>query len=132
MARLAFDSCFLIDLERERAGRKTAFSALRFLRQNSAVELTISPVALGEFAVGFADQSNPALAAVLESFALLPSSPAVSLAYSRIYRHLAQDKLLIGSNDMWIAAYSIAAGIALVTSNTREFARIDGLTLLGY
>jgi len=35
----------------------------------------------------------------------------------------------IGNNDVAIAGHAIAAGAVLVTNNTREFARVPGLTL---
>jgi len=35
----------------------------------------------------------------------------------------------IGNNDAAIAGHAIAAGAILVTNNTREFARVPGLTL---
>lgn len=33
----------------------------------------------------------------------------------------------IGNNDLWLAAHARAAELVLVTNNTREFARVDGL-----
>lgn len=36
---------------------------------------------------------------------------------------------LIGANDLWIAAHALACGAVLVTNNTREFARIEGLSV---
>jgi len=35
----------------------------------------------------------------------------------------------IGNNDTAIAGHAIATGCVLVTNNTREFSRVDGLTL---
>lgn len=35
----------------------------------------------------------------------------------------------IGANDLWIAAHARATGLAVVTNNTREFARVEGLKL---
>ena len=36
---------------------------------------------------------------------------------------------LIGANDLWIAVHALACGAVLVTNNTREFARIEGLSV---
>ena len=36
---------------------------------------------------------------------------------------------LIGGNDLWIACHALAEGATLVTNNTREFGRIEGLLL---
>ena len=35
----------------------------------------------------------------------------------------------IGANDLWIACHALATGATLVTHNTREFERVDGLPL---
>ena len=35
----------------------------------------------------------------------------------------------IGANDLWIACHALATGAMLVTHNTREFERVDGLPL---
>ena len=35
----------------------------------------------------------------------------------------------IGANDLWIACHALATGATLVTHNTREFERVDGLHL---
>jgi tRNA(fMet)-specific endonuclease VapC len=37
--------------------------------------------------------------------------------------------LTSGANDMLIAAHALALGVALVTDNVREFARLDGLAV---
>ncbi len=35
----------------------------------------------------------------------------------------------IGANDLWIAAHALACEAVLVTNNTKEFARIEGLAV---
>jgi tRNA(fMet)-specific endonuclease VapC len=132
MARITFDSCFLIDLERERAGRKTKGSPSKFLRDNLESELLISPIALGEFAIGFEDPLHPVLLKFMENFSLLPSGAQVSIIYARLFRELSKIRSMIGGNDLWIAAYSISNGLPLVTNNLREFSRIEGLELIEY
>lgn len=132
MARVSFDSCFLIDFERERAGKNINGAPAAFLRQNSALQLAISPVALGEFAVGFSNDRHPILVTVMENFELLNSSSELSLVYGRLYRDLASDGALIGGNDLWIASYSLVADLPLVTNNTKDFVRVPGLKILNY
>jgi tRNA(fMet)-specific endonuclease VapC len=50
-------------------------------------------------------------------------------AYARIRAHLETAGLLIGPNDLLIAATVSAQGGILVTNNTREFSRVPGLPL---
>jgi len=40
--------------------------------------------------------------------------------------------LLIGANDLWIAATAITYGKGLVTANEREFTRVPGLRVVSY
>jgi tRNA(fMet)-specific endonuclease VapC len=35
----------------------------------------------------------------------------------------------IGGNDLWIAAHALAQNLTLVTNNTKEFERVEGLRL---
>jgi tRNA(fMet)-specific endonuclease VapC len=38
----------------------------------------------------------------------------------------------IGANDLWIAAQAQALNAVLVTDNTREFSRAEGLALINW
>jgi tRNA(fMet)-specific endonuclease VapC len=49
--------------------------------------------------------------------------------YGPIRADLASRGLLIGPNDLMIAAIALANGCTLVTHNTAEFSRVPGLTL---
>ena len=49
--------------------------------------------------------------------------------YGRIRAYLEQKGTLVGPMDRLIAAHALAEGLVLVTNNTREFARIEGLKL---
>jgi len=52
----------------------------------------------------------------------------VAEAYANIRSSLEKAGNIIGSNDLWIAAHAIALGVTLVTNNTKEFSRVDGLS----
>ena len=49
------------------------------------------------------------------------------LAVRRTYRYLSTNGLLIGANDLWIAAIAIRHEVELVTRNARHFRRVPGL-----
>jgi tRNA(fMet)-specific endonuclease VapC len=53
-------------------------------------------------------------------------------AYGAIRATLEKAGTPIGSMDMLIAAHALSLGIPLVTNNTREFARISGLSILDW
>ena len=48
------------------------------------------------------------------------------------FRYLQANGLLIGTNDLWIAATAIVHGMPLVTRNERHFQRVPKLQVLGY
>jgi predicted nucleic acid-binding protein len=88
--------------------------------------------AYGEFAEGFANRTDPALLSVVESFELLPVTRQTANTYAKITRDLRSRGLLIGANDLWIAASAIEKKHPLVTRNTLDFSRIPGLELRSY
>lgn len=47
--------------------------------------------------------------------------------YARHFTHLRVAGTPIGANDLWIACHALAEDSVLVTHNTREFLRVDGL-----
>ena len=130
MSSHLFDTCFLIDLEREM--RRGTGKAHHFLRAHSTARPCLSWTIAGEFAEGFGDIYHPTCAAMLSRFDILPTDEATAHQYAVITRHLRSQHQLIGTNDLWIAATSLAYRIPLVTNNTSHFQRIPGLTILGY
>ncbi len=63
---------------------------------------------------------------------LFPSAPfddASAEAYGRLRADLAAEGMLIGPNDLMIAAIALTHGLIVVTHNTAEFSRVAGLTL---
>ncbi len=47
--------------------------------------------------------------------------------YARQFTRLKSAGTPIGANDLWIACHALAEGAVLVTHNTREYARVNGL-----
>lgn len=130
MKRLLFDTCFLIDLEREM--KRGAGKAQAFLRENPEALACIPWTVAGEFAEGFADIQDPACAAMLDRFEMVPMDEATAGQYARITAKLRRENQLIGTNDLWIAAAALAHGLELVTNNSAHFGRVTGLSVRGY
>lgn len=130
--RVAFDTTFLIDFQRERTRGETDGPAHAFLGTDPDVELLLPAVALGEFAEGFDDAEDPVLRTVRELHVPLPIDEETALVYGRITRALRAAGKLIGTNDLWIAASSIRHDVPLVTANVAEFRRVEGVQLLPY
>jgi tRNA(fMet)-specific endonuclease VapC len=130
--RVAFDTTFLIDFQRERSRGDTDGPAHAFLAADPDVELLLPAIALGEFGEGFDDMEDAVLRTVRELHVLLPVDEETALAYARITRALRADGKLIGTNDLWIAATSVRHEVPLVTANVAEFRRVEGIQILPY
>ena len=131
MESLAFDTTFLIDFQRERKRREPG-RAHEFLKNQADKGAFLSTIAYGEYAEGFDDLYDAAFLSVVESFELLSITRATAARYSTIARHLRQAGLLIGANDLWIAAVALEHSLPLVTDNISHFGRVPDLEVLGY
>ena len=105
----------------------------RFARHKAA-ELAMSVVTLGELRFGAEKSASreralrtiEQLGQVIEVCEL---SPDVGEHYGQIRAQLQRKGEVIGNNDLWIAAHARARGWTLVSNNTREFERVEGLLL---
>jgi len=60
---------------------------------------------------------------------LYPAGPAICQHYAQQATRLKDAGTAIGANDLWIACHALAEGATLVTHNTRELQRVQGLSL---
>jgi tRNA(fMet)-specific endonuclease VapC len=67
--------------------------------------------------------------AFLSHFVSLPFEDELALLAGKIRARLASAGTPIGSYDLQIAAIAVAKDLILVTHNTREFERVDGLQI---
>lgn len=130
MGALIFDTCFLIDFQKER--RRGAGRAHRFLKNHSDAYAYLPLVAYGEYGEGFKSLTDVAFLSVVESFELFGVTREVADCYAGLVRELRQQGQLIATNDLWIAATALSAEMPLVTRNTEHFSRIPGLEIVGY
>jgi len=101
-------------------------------KKKSEQGLSMSAITLAELEFGVAYSSRPeqnaaALLQFLVLFELMPFEGAAAAEYGKIRADLKRRGLPIGPNDMLIAAHAKSLGHILVTSNCREFERVDGL-----
>ena len=55
---------------------------------------------------------------------------AVARAHAEIWAALESDGNLISAHDLWIAATALGQGMAVATTNTRDFERVPGLDVV--
>jgi tRNA(fMet)-specific endonuclease VapC len=100
--------------------------------QHTAAELAISVVTLGELRFGAEkSQSRERALKVINKLTstmqIAPINDIVGEHYGQIRADLQQKGLIIGNNDLWLAAHARAEGWILVTNNEREFVRVQQL-----
>ncbi len=66
---------------------------------------------------------------LISNFDVVPFDEPEAKAYGQILDSLQRKGQVIGSNDIMIAATALIRNAVLVTNNTHEFSRIDGLKL---
>jgi len=125
------DTCFLIDLQRERKSHVVG-QATEFLRERGNEIFQISCIVALEFCEGYSDEELWKAERLLRPFAWIPIGDAVALKASRIRRSLRIDGRLIPDNDLLVAACAMQHGASLVTNNEAHFSRIAGLKLIDY
>ncbi len=75
------------------------------------------------------NQDAAALDAFLPYVEVLDFQNEAAIHYAEIRARLKKRGAMIGANDLFIAAHARATGLTLVTNNTAEFARVNGLVL---
>ena len=129
---MSLDTAFLIDLQRERSREEREGPAHRFLRRSPDARLSLSVVALAEFAEGFVSIEHPIVRAVREQHTLLPVDEETALIYAGVVRDLQSRGRLIGTNDLWIGSSGLRFRLPVVTADVEHFRRIEGLEVIGY
>ena len=128
---LILETTFLVDLERE-ALRNEPGRAHRFLDDYLDRELCIALITAGELACGPRMDGRKNWDSLVRRFRVLSPDLETSWAYGQRYRYLKDNGLLIGANDLWIAATAIVHGLPLVTRDPAHFRRVPGLSVVTY
>ncbi|MBQ7993139.1 MAG: type II toxin-antitoxin system VapC family toxin [Solobacterium sp.] len=105
---------------------------LKRFRQYDPGDLCISAITMAELEYGVQNSSRPdrnrlALLVFLSNIDVIPFGAEVARAYGRVRYDLKEKGNLIGGNDLLIAAHARSLGYTLITNNTREFNRVEGL-----
>lgn len=108
-------------------------AVVRRFREAGFENLAISSVVAAELAFGVENSTRPESRAQLMLFfqclQILPWSSSAIWHYGRQRKRLKDAGTPIGELDLLIAAHALAENLVLVTNNTREFERIEGLKL---
>lgn len=91
--------------------------------------ITVSELYYGVYKSQMIEKNLQALALFLAPLNIMDYNEKASIEYGKIRAGLEQKGKVIGSLDMLIAAHALSLGIILVSNNTKEFERIEGLKL---
>jgi tRNA(fMet)-specific endonuclease VapC len=104
------------------------------LRTTRVADIAVCSVVKAELFYGAMRSNNPEQSLArqqqfLNLFVSLPFDDAAALIYGHIRADLAVSGTPIGPNDLQIASIARANSLILVTHNTGEFSRVDGLQI---
>ena len=107
---------------------------LKNFRQYNPGDLCISAITMAELEYCVYNSSKPeqnrlALLMFLSNIEIIPFDAHAAAVYGQIRYDLKTKGEMIGANDLLIAAHAKSQGCTLITNNTKEFNRVEGLIL---
>lgn len=114
--------------------QKQVQNVLDNIKRNWQDGIAISSITLAELQYGVEASNNREKNAVslmkfLSIVNVLPFDDYAAVEYGKIRAYLRHKGTPIGAMDMLIAAHAKAEGLTVVTNNTREFERVEGIKL---
>ncbi|WP_165172401.1 type II toxin-antitoxin system VapC family toxin [Adlercreutzia sp. ZJ242] len=108
--------------------------ALKMLRESDPQLFKVPAMVEAELRLGACKSAHPmknrqAVEQFLAAFDVIPFCSLCAGAYARVRADLERKGLVIGPNDLVIAATALAHDAVLVTNNCREFMRVEGLQI---
>ncbi len=99
--------------------------------------LSISSIVLAELENGIelsvhAEQNRARLTLFLAEIEVLSFDAAAAQVYGVVRSQLTKKGVIIGANNLLIAAHALSVNRALVTNNHREFSRVSTLKVLDW
>jgi len=125
---------YLLDTNIVSALVRDPFGRIRMrILERGTEQVGISIVVAAELRFGALLRNSPVLARrhdeLFGQLPVIPFEPPSDRHYAELRVSLERRGVTIGANDMLIAAHALALDCTLVTANTREFARVEGLTI---
>ena len=110
---------------------------LERFKQYKFDEIAISSIVYSELVYGAykskrVNQNISALAGFVAPLSIVEFDQDAANEYGLIRASLEATGNLIGANDLLIAAHAKSLNIPLITNNTKEFKKVDGLTVIDW
>ena len=112
-------------------------SVFRQLQKMSPEDICISSVTYAELVHGVEkssaiERNRLALSLLLSNIEIMSFDVNAADAYGKIRADLERNGTPIGPLDMMIAGHALSLGYTVVTNNTKEFSRVDGLKIVNW
>lgn len=95
--------------------------------------IALSSIVVSELLYGATKKDSPKLmrivSAFIDNFIIYDYAKVSAQSYANIRTDLEKKGQIIGANDLLIASHTLSLGAVLVTNNTREFKRVEKLSL---
>lgn len=114
--------------------KKMPANVLKTLKRKLKKNIYISSITIAELEYGIAKSKFPeknriALIEFLSIFNILPFDDNDAVDFGEIKKELEKKGKIIGPMDLLLAAQAKSKKLILVTNNTKEFERVEGLTI---
>lgn len=114
--------------------RNTSQRLIKKIVEKKVTDIAISTITLSELEYGAYKSSNVpkakmALAEFIAPITILPYDDTIAPVYGKIRADLQKKGTPIGALDLLIGAHALSGHMILVTSNVKEFKRIEGLSI---
>jgi len=114
--------------------KKKPADVLKTLKTKSKKDIYVSSITIAELEYGIAKSQFPeknkiALIEFLSIFNILPFDDADAVDFGEIKKELEKKGKIIGPMDLLLAAQAKSKKLILVTNNTKEFERVEGLKI---
>ncbi|HRN67963.1 MAG TPA: type II toxin-antitoxin system VapC family toxin [Promineifilum sp.] len=111
-----------------------SISVVERLRRQSPRAVYLCSIVKAELIYGAHRSARPAenmrlLNRFFEPYESLPFDDRCTEVYGRIRNELERSEMVIGPNDLMIAATAVTHRLVLVTANTRQFSRVINLEI---
>lgn len=126
--RYLLDTDILVHIARRKSAAESRLARLRPGDAGMSV-VTYLELVYGAKKSQRPDENLAKVEQLADLIPVLPLERDAAMSYGRLRAELDQKGTPIGALDMVIAAHALALGLTLVTNNTREFRRIEGLRL---
>jgi tRNA(fMet)-specific endonuclease VapC len=114
--------------------KRKPISVLKRLESLQPGMVVMSAITFAELMNGakkslFVEENVRRLHALSELIEVLPFGKNAAAVYGEVRSDLEKRGLVIGGNDLLIAAHALSLDLTVVTNNDREFSRVKGLKL---